>query len=69
MGHVNGLTPEQKARALIDRDRESAGWIIQSRDSINLHAGQGVAVREATMGDGGFADYLLYVDQRILGVI
>lgn len=63
-----GLTPEQRARQLIDEQLSQADWVIQDKDSINLHAGQGVAVREVNMGDGR-ADYLLYVDQRIVGVI
>ena len=69
MQQAEGLTPEQRARVIIDRDLGLAGWEIQNRDSINLHAARGIAVREVPMGDGGFADYLLYVDHRIVGVI
>src|SRR4051794_39433892 len=37
---------------------------------MNLFATQGVAVREVTLKPGhGRADYLLYVDQRVVGVI
>lgn len=37
---------------------------------MNLFATQGVAVREVTLKHGhGRADYLLYVDQRVVGVI
>ena len=47
-----------------------AGWRVQSRDAINLHAGHGVAVREFPLKKGhGYADYLLYVDGQALGVI
>jgi type I restriction enzyme R subunit len=63
-----GMTPEQRARHLIDEQLHAAGWVIQDRDSMNLQANQGVAVREVNMGDGR-ADYLLYVDMRIVGVI
>jgi type I restriction enzyme R subunit len=63
------MTPEQRARAVIDETLHLAGWVIQDRDAINLSASQGVAVREVPMADGGFCDYLLYVDQRIVGVI
>lgn len=52
----------------IDAQLNAAGWTIQDRDSINLQAAQGVAVREVNMGDGR-ADYLLYVDKRIVGII
>ena len=65
---AGGLTPEQEARQLIDKQLTNAGWVIQDRDSINLQASTGIAVREVNMGDGR-ADYLLYVDKRIVGVI
>ncbi|MFI5489202.1 type I restriction endonuclease subunit R [Micromonospora echinaurantiaca] len=43
---------------------------MQGRSETNLFAGTGVAVREAIMAKGhGRADYLLYVDQRVVGVI
>jgi type I restriction enzyme R subunit len=63
-------TPEQRARVLIDIDLKAAGWVIQSRDELDLTAGRGVAVREFPMRPGfGFADYLLYVDRKALGAI
>lgn len=65
---IGGLTPEQQARVQLDAQLIQAGWVIQDRDSINLHAAMGVAVREVNMGEGR-ADYLLYVDKRIVGVI
>ena len=65
---TGGLTPEQRARVQIDAQLTQAGWVLQDRDALNLQAGQGIAVREVNMGDGR-ADYLLYVDQRIVGVI
>lgn len=64
------LSAEQRARAQIDRQLTAAGWAVQSRAELNLFAGQGVAVREVIMRPGhGRADYLLYVDQRAVGVI
>ncbi|GAA4737111.1 type I restriction-modification enzyme R subunit C-terminal domain-containing protein [Modestobacter marinus] len=55
---------------LIDRQLTAAGWSVQSRTELNLFAGQGVAVREVIMAPGhGRADYVLYVDQRVIGVI
>ena len=64
------LTAEQRARVLIDRQLTDAGWCVQSRNELNLFAGQGVAIREVIMAAGhGRADYLLYVDQRAVGAI
>src|SRR4051812_26135858 len=64
------LTAEQRARVLVDRQLSDAGWSVQSRNELNLFAGQGVAVREVIMAAGhGRADYLLYVDQRAVGAI
>jgi type I restriction enzyme R subunit len=64
------LAAEQRARTLIDRQLTDAGWSVQSRSELNLFATQGVAVREVIMAAGhGRADYLLYVDQRAVGVI
>lgn len=43
---------------------------MQNADAANLHAGRGVAIREFRLNSGhGFADYLLYVDGRAVGVI
>jgi type I restriction enzyme R subunit len=65
----NGDLPaEARARQKIDADLISAGWLVQSLEERNLSAGVGVAVREVTMGDGR-VDYLLYVNQKIVGVI
>ena len=64
------ITPEDRARENIDRLLDAAGWIIQSRDAVNLTAGRGVAVREFPMKKGhGEADYLLFVDGAATGVI
>jgi len=53
-------TPEQKAHRAIDGQLTAAGWLVQSRDDLDLTAGRGVAVREFQMKPGvGFADYLL----------
>jgi type I restriction enzyme, R subunit len=63
------LTPEARARVRIDEVLERAGWVIQDRDGLNLHAGRGVAVREFLMHGNEEADYLLFVDQQALGVL
>lgn len=64
------LTPEARARIEIDRQLIACGWVVQDYKRINLGAGRGVAVREFVM-DGGYdaADYLLFVDRNVVGVI
>jgi len=63
-------TPEQQARAEIDRLLQAAGWAVQSANAVNLHAARGVAIREFPLEPGhGFADYLLYVDGKACGVV
>jgi len=67
---TGAITPEQTARRGIDRQLEQAGWSVQSRGELDLTAVKGVAVREAALAQGhGFADYLLYVDRKAIGVI
>lgn len=65
-----GAGPEQEARAEIDASLEAAGWVVQDRAEMNLAAGQGVAVREFKLKPGhGFADYLLFIDGKTVGVL
>lgn len=64
------LGPEQEARRHIDSTLVEAGWLVQDRADMNLAAGRGVAVREFPMAKGhGFADYLLFVDGKAVGVL
>ncbi|MGH6714771.1 MAG: DEAD/DEAH box helicase family protein [Bradyrhizobium sp.] len=60
--------PEDKARSLIDRQLVASGWVIQSRDEMNLGAGLGVAVREFQTASGP-VDYGLFVGRKLCGVI
>jgi type I restriction enzyme R subunit len=60
--------PEQKARDAIDALLKQAGWVVQSNRKIDLNAGLGQAVREYQT-DVGPADYVLFVDQKAVGVI
>lgn len=60
--------PEQLARDQIDAMLIASGWVIQSKNSVNLKANQGVAVREYQT-DIGPADYVLFVDAKPVGVI
>ena len=64
------LTPEERSRVLIDAQLAQAGWSVQDRSAQNLIGHQGVALREKVMAAGhGRADYILYVDRRVVGVI
>ena len=63
-------TPEQEARVKIDEMLDQAGWDVQDLSKANIHARQGVAIREFPLETGhGAADYLLYVDGKAAGVI
>ena len=67
---MTSATPEQRARANIDRLLGQAGWAVQDMAALNVHAARGVAVREFQLRLGhGTADYLLYVDGRAAGVV
>lgn len=66
----SALTADARARVLIDAQLEAAGWLVQDTKQLNLSAGAGIARREAIMGTGhGRADYPLYLDKRVAGVI
>ena len=49
---MTGTTPEQRARANIDRLLEQAGWSVQDVAALNVHATRGVAVREFPLMHG-----------------
>jgi type I restriction enzyme R subunit len=60
--------PEQIARDKIDQMLIAAGWLVQSKDKVNLSAGIGIALRE-TNTESGSADYILFVNSKAVGVI
>ncbi|WP_235952313.1 type I restriction endonuclease subunit R [Falsiroseomonas algicola] len=60
--------PERRSRRVIDAALAAAGWIVQDRAEVNLHAGPGVIVRETPTATGA-ADYLLFLDGRACGVL
>ncbi len=60
--------PEQIARDNIDKQLVACGWLIQDKKRLNLSAGIGVAVREYST-EVGPADYVLFVNQKPVGVI
>ena len=63
------LTPEERARVLIDEQLTQAGWVVQDRKEIDLVNHVGVAVRETILKNvAGRADYLLYLNRKIVGV-
>jgi type I restriction enzyme R subunit len=62
-------SPEQAAREKIDAAFPQAGWVVQDRATMNLTAGRGVAVREFRLEPHGFADYMLFVDGKAVGVL
>lgn len=59
---------EVQVRRVIDRMLAQAGWVVQDVATTNLLAAMGVAVREVSMARGR-ADYLLYVEGALVGVI
>ncbi|MGE5490018.1 MAG: DEAD/DEAH box helicase family protein [Actinomycetota bacterium] len=65
---TDNQNPEQKARDHIDTLLKQAGWAVQSAGKIDFAAGIGLAVREYKT-DVGYADYVLFVDRRAVGVI
>src|SRR5438132_12149815 len=62
-------SPEELAREKIDKLLTECGWIIQNRSTINLSAGQGIAIREALLKDRDEVDYLLFVDGKAIGTV
>lgn len=62
------MTPEQKARVLIDQMFEDAGWKVVTRDeySPSLSA---AAIVEGILQGGKEADYLLFINGKAVGVL
>jgi type I restriction enzyme R subunit len=68
MTDKSNQNPEQRARDTIDQMLVDAGWVVQSKNEVNLSAAKGVAVREYHT-DVGPADYVLFVDRKPVGVV
>ena len=62
------MKPEEKARNQIDELLEKAGWTVQDYKHLNLGTSLGVAIREFPLGQI-YADYILFVDRKAVGVI
>ena len=60
------MSPEQRARQIIDQQLLKAGWEVVNRDEVI--PGYASAVRESLM-QGDYSDYLLYVDNKAIAVI
>ena len=63
------MTPEERARARIDAQLCTCGWLIQDRADIKIYAGLGVAIREFPCSAARKRDYLLYVDGQAIGTV
>jgi len=68
MTNTNNQNPEQKARDKIDTMLLAAGWVVQTKNKVDLSANLGVAVLEYRT-DVGPADYVLLVDRKPVGII
>lgn len=62
------MTPEEKARLVIDKKLNQSGWVIQDMKKLNLFAAPGVAVREFPTSTGE-VDYALFVEGKPVGVV
>ena len=59
---------EDATREEIDQQLIEAGWVVQDSKKINLVESLGVAVREDQTSTGP-ADYALYIDAKLCGVL
>jgi len=62
------MTPEAKAREIIDKKLEQSGWTLQDMKDFNPMASLGVAVREYPTSTGP-VDYALFIDRKPVGII
>lgn len=62
------MSPEDKARVIIDQKLEAAGWLVVDKKAFNPGAALGIAVREYQTKTGP-ADYILFVNRAPVGVI
>lgn len=61
------MLPEELARVKIDKQLNSAGWDIVSREDYVPNTS--LAVKEALMKGGNESDYLLFVDNKAIAVV
>jgi len=67
MAETVNQNPEQIARDIIDKMLTEVGREIQSKNKIDLSASKGFASKKYQT-DVGFADYMLFVDRKPVGV-
>ena len=61
------MKPEEKARILIDKQLEDAGWDVVTRQDLVPYNAQ--AVKEALMVGNNESDYLLFTDNKAIAVV
>lgn len=62
------MTPEAKAREIIDKKLEQSGWTLQDMKDFSPMASLGVAVREYPTSTGP-VDYALFIDRKPIGIV
>lgn len=62
------MSPEEKARLVIDQKLVQSGWVIQDLAHLNLSSALGIAVREFPTSTGE-VDYALFVNGTPVGVV
>ncbi len=62
------MTPEQKARKIIDRTFKTSGWGIVSRDNYSPEM-SAVAIEEGLMRHNLEADYLMFINGKAVAVL
>ena len=62
------MTPEEKARVLIDQMFHDAGWQVVSRDEYSADT-SAAAIEEGILQGGKEADYLLFINGMAVGVL
>ena len=62
------MSPEEKARLVIDQKLIQSGWVIQDLAHLNLSSALGIAVREFPTSTGE-VDYALFVNGTPVGVV
>ena len=55
------MSPEEKARLVIDQKLIQSGWVIQDMRHLDLSSASGIAVREFPTSTGE-VDHALFVD-------
>ena len=61
------MSPEEKARVIIDKQLRGAGWDVVSRDEYVPQST--AAVKEAIMQGNEESDYLLFIDDKAIAVL